>query len=185
MDDNIKPADIPLVVDLDGTLIKADTLHEAFVKLLSRNPLRALRALLILKQGRAAFKAAIADHVLPDAATPVDDAVLDVIKQARTEKRKVYLATAADRRFAEAMASSIGEFDGVFGSEDGNQFKGASEGRSPSCSFWRSSIRLHRQYLGRPLGVEDSPYRTSVWSNFPFDATATRRSARLDHVGDA
>jgi 4-hydroxybenzoate polyprenyltransferase len=127
MDDNIKPADIPLIVDLDGTLIKADTLHEAFVKLLSQNPLQALRALLILKRGRAAFKAAIADHVLPDSATPVDDVVLDVIKQARTEKRKVFLATAADRRFAEAMASSIGEFDGVFGSEDGVNLKGQAK----------------------------------------------------------
>src|SRR6266700_3934566 len=101
MDERTKSlVDIPLVVDMDGTLIKADTLHEAYVQLLSRYPLQALHALLILKQGRAAFKAAVADHVLPDAGTvPIDAAVIEAIKSARGHGRKIYLATAADRRF--------------------------------------------------------------------------------------
>src|ERR1700675_2353416 len=108
-------AAIPLVVDLDGTLIKVDSLHEAFAQLSSRHPLQALRALFMLRQGRAAFKAAVADHVLPDGATvPFDEKVLDAIKQARKNGRKVYLATAADKRFAEAVASSFGKFDGIF-----------------------------------------------------------------------
>src|SRR5664280_1844590 len=79
-------SDIPLVVDLDGTLIKVDSLHEAFVELSSKNPLHALRALLSLRQGRAAFKAAVADHVLPQVGTlPVDEAVLEAIKRARRD----------------------------------------------------------------------------------------------------
>src|SRR6266700_1340190 len=120
--------DIPLVVDMDGTLIKADTLHEAYVQLLSRHPLQALRALLMLKQGRAAFKAAVADHVLPDAGTvPIDGAVLKAIKDARGRGRKIYLATAADRRFAAAIADSIGQFDGVFASEGGTNLKGKAK----------------------------------------------------------
>ncbi len=121
-------ADIPLVVDLDGTLIKVDLLHEAFVQLSAKKPLYALNALLSLGGGRAAFKAAVADHVLPDVSTvPVDEAVLAAIKQARAAGRKVYLATAADRRFAEAIADSIGEFDGVFASEDGINLKGKTK----------------------------------------------------------
>src|SRR5262249_25429657 len=48
----------------------------------------------------------------------VNEVVLETIKQARKEGRKVYLATAANRRFAEAIADSIGEFDGVFASTD-------------------------------------------------------------------
>src|ERR1035437_4055648 len=101
-------SDIPLVVDLDGTLIKTNTLHEALVQLFSRKPMQALRALLMLTHSRAAFKAAVADHVLPDVGTvPVDEAVFETIKQARKEGRKVYLATAADQRFAEAIADSL------------------------------------------------------------------------------
>jgi 4-hydroxybenzoate polyprenyltransferase len=119
---------IPLVVDLDGTLIKVDTLHEALVQLASTKPLQMLRVLLLLKQGPAALKAAVADHVLPDPATvPIDEKVIAIIKQARREKRKVYLATAADRRVAEAVANSIGEFDGVFASEEGTNLKGKTK----------------------------------------------------------
>src|SRR5262249_17391023 len=98
---------------------------EAFVQLSSRKPLHALRAVLRLKKGRAAFKAAIADHMLPDVSTmPVDESVIEVIGQAREKGQKVYLATAADRRFAETVANSIGESAGVFASENGINLKG-------------------------------------------------------------
>ena len=46
MDDRISiGSDIPLVVDLDGTLFKVDTLHEALIHLFSRNPIQAIRSL--------------------------------------------------------------------------------------------------------------------------------------------
>lgn len=127
---------IPLVVDLDGTLLKVDSLHEAFVEFLSKKPIHAVRALASLKQGRAAFKEAIADHVLPQAETlPVDEAVLDVMKRAREDGRKVYLATAADRRFAEAIADEIGAFDGVIASENGINLKGEVKAESLVARF--------------------------------------------------
>jgi 4-hydroxybenzoate polyprenyltransferase len=124
---------VPLVVDLDGTLIKVDSLHEAFIQLVSKQPLNALRGLLMLmqgarSQGRAAFKANIANYILPDAKTiPINNSVLAAIRQARLEGRKVYLATAADKRVAEEIASSIGEFDGVFASENGINLKGKAK----------------------------------------------------------
>src|SRR6185312_16879325 len=99
MDDRTTaPSDIPLIVDLDGTLCKVDTLHEALIQLIARKPIRALQSLLIAPtQGRAAFKAAVADHVLPDVGTmPFDEAVIATISEAKAKGRKVYLATAAD-----------------------------------------------------------------------------------------
>ena len=103
-----KAVNIPLVVDLDGTLIKVDSLQEAFVQLSAKRPLAALSALSMLKDGRASFKAAVADRVLLDtAALPFDEKVLAAIKDARAKGRKVYLATAANARFATAVA----EFD--------------------------------------------------------------------------
>lgn len=128
MKQTIISANIPLVVDLDGTLIKVDSLHEAFVELVSRRPLHALQTLLSLFKSRAAFKAAVADHAFPHTGTlPVDESVLRTIKQAREHGRKVYLATAADRRFAEAIAELIGAFDGVFASENGVNLKGQAK----------------------------------------------------------
>lgn len=124
----MESVDVPLVVDLDGTLLKVDSSHEAFVLLLSRNPRWALDALLALGQGRAAFKAAIADHVLPDAATaPIDETVHASVEQARSDGRQVYIATAADIRFAEAVATSIGPFSGVFASENGMNLTGKAK----------------------------------------------------------
>jgi 4-hydroxybenzoate polyprenyltransferase/phosphoserine phosphatase len=121
-------SDVPLVVDLDGTLTKVDTLHEAFVHLASRRPLEALRALLTFKKGRAAFKSAVARHVLPDATTlPFDENVLDTIRLARKRGRKIYLASAADQRAANAVADCIGEFDGVFASDGKINLKGKTK----------------------------------------------------------
>jgi 4-hydroxybenzoate polyprenyltransferase len=116
---------VPLVVDLDGTLLKVDSLHEAFVLLVSQSPRSILHVLLALRQGRAAFKAAISDHVLPDTATiPVEETVRASVERARSDGRQVYLATAADRRLAEAVAASMGLFSGVFASENGVNLKG-------------------------------------------------------------
>jgi 4-hydroxybenzoate polyprenyltransferase/phosphoserine phosphatase len=129
MDQRVESAtEVPLVVDLDGTLIKVDSLHEACVQFASKKPLDALRALLKLREGRAAFKAAVAEHAPLDAETvPVDEAVLEAIEQARRDGRKVYLATASDRRMAEQFANAIGEFDGVFASDYGINLKGAAK----------------------------------------------------------
>ena len=147
MDQKLEPTtDIPLVVDLDGTLIKIDSLHEALVQLALRRPLHALRTLFMLRYGRAVFKAAIADHVLPNAETvPVNDAVVEVIKQAKGVGRRVYLATAADRRFAEVMSQAVGMFDGVFASEGGTNLKGRAKADRLVAAFGANRIRLHRQ----------------------------------------
>jgi hypothetical protein len=58
--------DIPLVVDLDQTLILTVTLQEAFATLLFSKPIRALVSLDALLHSRAAFKARIAEHGIPD-----------------------------------------------------------------------------------------------------------------------
>jgi 4-hydroxybenzoate polyprenyltransferase len=119
------PSSIPLVVDLDGTLIKGDTLQDTFVQFALKNPLTALRTLLSLKEGRAAFKERLATHVLPDPETALlDEEVLKTIERAKEDGRKIYLATAAHQRFAEVIADSIGKFDGIFASDNVTNLKG-------------------------------------------------------------
>jgi len=48
---NMEP---PLAVDLDGTLIKSDTLHEGLILYLKASPLKVLRLPNGLRNGRAA-----------------------------------------------------------------------------------------------------------------------------------
>jgi 4-hydroxybenzoate polyprenyltransferase/phosphoserine phosphatase len=129
-------ADIPIVVDLDGTLIKIDSLHESLIQFASRRPSDGLRAVRALKEGRAAFKAAVADHVLPDPKTlPLNESVIEVIRQAKIEGRRVYLATAADRRVADTISEAIGLFDGVFASENGVNLKGRAKAERLADAF--------------------------------------------------
>jgi 4-hydroxybenzoate polyprenyltransferase len=137
MDDRVIPAAaIPLVVDLDGALFRVNSQHEAIIQLWSRQPLRALDAILAVRRGRSAFSAVVAGHLMPDIATaPIDEAVFDTIKRARREGRKVYLSTAADRRLGEAVAASIGEFDGVFATENGSDLAGQEKANQLVAAF--------------------------------------------------
>ena len=131
-----KAVNIPLVVDLDGTLIMVDSLHEAFVQLSAKRPLSALSALFMLKNGRASFKAAVADHVLLDtAALPFDVKVMATIKEARAKGRKVYLATAANARFATAVAEYDRRIRWCLCIGRRNQSQGQSQGRATRRCF--------------------------------------------------
>jgi 4-hydroxybenzoate polyprenyltransferase/phosphoserine phosphatase len=113
--------DVPLVVDLDGTLLLTDSLHECFAQLLFSNPLGAVATVGQLASGRAAFKRAVArlssfdaDHV------PVRVPLLELIQRERALGRSVHLVTAADQTIADAVACGSGMFDSAIGS-DGNQ----------------------------------------------------------------
>lgn len=108
----------PLCVDLDGTLIAGDCLWEGLVRLAFRNPLRLIGAFLRLFAGRAAFKAAVAFGAdLDPAGLPYRSEVLDWLAQERANGRRLVLATAADRRVAEAVARHLGLFDEVLCSD--------------------------------------------------------------------
>jgi hypothetical protein len=73
-----------LVVDLDGTLCRTDTLHEALLGYLARNPLRLVRVAGWVREGKAAFKAHLADEIVLDpAALPLNETVLEIVRDAR------------------------------------------------------------------------------------------------------
>jgi 4-hydroxybenzoate polyprenyltransferase len=146
-------SDVPLVIDMDGTLLKVDSLHEAFIQFLSRHPFQALRALFVLPRGPAAFKAIVADHVLPDVSgLPLDPTVVGIVKEAKSGDREVYLATAADRRFAECIANSMGCFDGVFASENGVNLKGQLKADRLVSSFGLNGFDyIGNSWIDRPV----------------------------------
>ncbi|MBF0372495.1 MAG: UbiA family prenyltransferase [Alphaproteobacteria bacterium] len=110
--------DRPLVVDLDGTLIKSDLLVETLFSLLATHPGKALAALLTLRFGKAALKARLADDAVLELDTlPFDGEVLAFLRAEKAKGRRIYLASAADRRLVDAVAAHLGLFDGAFGSD--------------------------------------------------------------------
>ena len=117
-----------LVVDLDGTLTPVDTLHEALVKLIKEHPEAAIQMPRWLAAGKARFKSKVADHAAIDAAVlPYNGAVLERIEQARSEGWSIVLATASDRRIADAVADHLGVFDEVIATTGERNLSGAAK----------------------------------------------------------
>lgn len=121
----------PLVVDLDGTLIKSDMLVESFLHLSAKAPVRALKAVGKLAEGKAALKARLADEAVLDVATmPVNAAVSAVIEERRSQGGKIILASAADLRYVKQLAEHLGWFDDVLGTQDGHNLSGRAKAAS-------------------------------------------------------
>jgi 4-hydroxybenzoate polyprenyltransferase/phosphoserine phosphatase len=100
-----------LVVDLDNTLLKVDTLYELFVSGFFANPIRTLLSVFALRNGIAAFKHHLSKIAKLDVATlPVRDELLAYLKQESASGRELHLATAAD----EIVAASIAERFPIF-----------------------------------------------------------------------
>ena len=118
----------PLCVDLDGTLVKTDTLLETLLLLLKKNPLYLLMLPLWLRRGKAHLKREISRRVELDAASlPYNEAFLDYLQAERAAGRKLVLATAADRRIATQIAEHVGLFDEVVASEGGTNRSGGGK----------------------------------------------------------
>ncbi len=110
-------AHVPLVVDLDGTLVRSDLLVESAFAHLGHHNANVGRLLAALFRGKAALKAHIAVATEIDAAhLPYDSRVIELIEKARAAGRPVYLASASNERYVSAVAAHIGLFDGWFGS---------------------------------------------------------------------
>ncbi len=119
----------PLVLDLDGTVSRTDTLVESVLRLASHAPLTLLALLpVLLTAGRAAFKRRVALAVHLDPASLVyNEDVLDLARAARAEGRAVVLVTAADRAVADAVAAHLDLFDQVHASDGTVNLKGAAK----------------------------------------------------------
>ncbi len=110
----------PMIVDLDGTLTRVDTLHESAIGLLACGLPEFVAVARAAPGGKAAVKAAIADRVHLDVAClPYREEVLELIRAARAAGREVHLVTAADQRIADAVAAHLGLFDSAHGSRPG------------------------------------------------------------------
>ena len=110
--------EVPLVVDLDGTLLNSDLLAKSMSALVASSPQMAFRTSWRIRDGKAALKASLADRVdLELNSLPWNEAVVAFLLQQRARGRRLYLASAADRRWVQAVADKFRCFDGIFASD--------------------------------------------------------------------
>jgi 4-hydroxybenzoate polyprenyltransferase/phosphoserine phosphatase len=112
-------------VDLDGTLVKSDTLVDSLLALMRIHPARVFRLPDRLLAGKAAFKAFVAESVSLDVAhLPYNRAVLHFLNQEHARGRDLYLATGANAHLAHRVAEHLGIFTGVLASDGATNLTG-------------------------------------------------------------
>jgi len=122
------PRPVPLVIDLDDTLVRTDTLLEQLVQLAFHAPGRLPAVLAALPKGRAAFKRKVAEASELDVATlPYDEAVVAFAKARKTSGGSVHLVTAQDQSIADGVAAHLGLFDSAHGSDGRSNLKGRNK----------------------------------------------------------
>jgi 4-hydroxybenzoate polyprenyltransferase len=121
----LTPTPVPLCVDLDGTLIKGDSLFEYVLALARIRPLSLLLLPIWLLQGRAVFKARLTERVsvAPSAFSFRTD-VIDFLRREHAAGRPLVLVTAANQKVATAAAEHLGFFSASYGSSATDNLKG-------------------------------------------------------------
>ena len=176
-------ADIVLVVDLDGTLCRTDTLHEALLTLVATDPKYVFRLPGWLQGGRAAFKAQIADHtVIHPEDLPLNQAVVEMVRAARESGRRTALVSAADHRQVTAVAEATGLFDEAYGSAEGRNLKGAEKAAFLTQHFGPEKF----DYVGdskADLPVWEAARKAiTVQAAPPLRSAAANANAAVHHV---
>lgn len=111
-------AEPPLVVDLDGTLIRTDLLLETGLAALKLSPRALYEIALAARDGLASLKRAIATRVaIQPELLPYNAAFLAYLRAEHARGRRLVLATASDKRYADAIAAHLGLFSHVIGSD--------------------------------------------------------------------
>lgn len=121
-------APLPLVVDLDGTLLRTDLLVESLVALLKEKPSQIFLLPFWLLKGKAHLKAQLAARVTLDAgAIPYREDLIDYLRAEHSRGRTLVLATAADAQFALRVARRLELFDMVLSSDGETNLSGRAK----------------------------------------------------------
>ena len=166
----IEAASVPLVVDLDGSLIAGDIAMESLVEVARRDLRSFLTVLVLLLFARKArLKAFLArrDPVDPQSLV-YRDSVLDLIAQARAEGRPVVLASAAHQSNVLRVARHLGLFDAAYGSTARRNLRGPQKLRA-----------IREEFGSQPFDyVGDSRADLPLWAEAREAYTLGREPAR-------
>lgn len=173
----LAPATSPvLCVDLDGTLVKSDTLVDSTLALARQHPALLLRLPGWLMEGKASLKKHITASVSLDVAhLPYNRELLQYLEQEHAKARPIYLATAADEALAHRVASHLGLFDGVLASDGSNNLAGKNK-----LAAFRQAFGDNFCYIGNAtpdLPLLQSCREPMVANPTPALTAALRRSS--------
>ena len=134
------PDHTPLVVDLDGTLLLTDVLHESCLQLLRNRPELVPALPLRLKHGKAEFKQYVADRTdLSVETLPFNQQLLSWLSEEKSRGRQLILCTASNEKFAQEIAEHLQVFDAVMASSDSVNLDGSNKSEALVERFGRGN----------------------------------------------
>ena len=127
---------LPIAVDLDGTLIRADMLHESALRVLRDRPLQTLLIPVWAASGKAVLKQRLAGRTTFDpSALPYHAPLVAWLQEQRLAGRRLVLCTATDRSIADAIAAHLGFFDEVMASDGTTNLSGENKAEALERRF--------------------------------------------------
>jgi 4-hydroxybenzoate polyprenyltransferase/phosphoserine phosphatase len=172
----------PLVIDLDGTLILTDMLHESALSAFREAPWVALAIPLWLSRGKAVLKARLAQHAPCNPSTlPYNLELLSWLSEQKIAGRTLVLCTASDSSHAHAIAEHLQLFDEVLASNGDINLAGAEKAASLENRFGAQGF----DYAGN--SAKDLPVWAKARHAVVVNASRSveqraRQSARVEKV---
>ncbi len=160
-----------LVVDLDETLSRTDTLHEALLRLSAQNPAALFGAVSAVRRGKVPLKSYVADRMTLGAdRLPLNPDVDAMIAEAKAAGRTVVLASASDHRQVSAVADQLPQIDEAFGTgsdaTDGSNLNGANKAAFLTARYGEKGF----DYIGD--SATDIPVWRAAHTAFAVDPSA-------------
>lgn len=116
---------VPIIVDLDGTLVRNDTLYVLAWQILLKKPWACVMLPIKLLNGKAAMKQYMSS-VLDLEPSPLSfhKELVDWLLQQKESGRAIVLCTASSQQVADIIADHVGFFDEVIGSDGDTNLSG-------------------------------------------------------------
>lgn len=190
---------VPLVVDLDGTLLKTDLLAETANSFIIAQPFRMVQLLAWLLAGRTTLKARLAQAGAIDPATlPYNEELLAWLREEKANGRCLVLATASHQLLADQVARRLDLFDEVLATSATVNLKAEAKRDALVARFgergfdyvgngwadvpvWQSASQAHVVGGSRRLVEEvrsQGRLRREIADGKPSAAVALRKAAR-------
>ncbi len=128
---------VPLIVDLDGTLLSTDTLHESLLCFVRKHTGEAWKVFGWISAGPATLKQQLAAALSKEEVEHLPTVVplIELIEREARLGRKIVLATAADDSIARMVAERFGYFSEVLASDGKVNFKGHAKAAALTARF--------------------------------------------------
>ena len=133
----VSESDIPLIVDVDGTLLNGDLSVETILRLIADRPAKLPHAVWHwARSGKAGLKQFLASEVSVDVTSiPFNPDIRSIVQTARDQGRDIYLASASDETLVQQIADRLGPFCGHFASDGACNLSGAQKAHRLCATF--------------------------------------------------